>query len=273
MTASREEMAALIHARLVEVESQARERYEQSSARIGYFVVDHLLPDAIAHELFSVFPERPSMSLKKSLRENKFVSAQMDRHASVLEECIYAFQAPSVVSVIGRICGSSELQPDEHLYAGGLSRMEPGQYLNPHLDNSHDKDRARWRVLNLLYYVTPQWPEDVGGNLEIWPDGLEGAPIELHSRFNRLIVMATHQASWHSVNPIAGGAAARCCISNYYFSESPVRQTDEFHVTSFRGRPEQPLRDAVLKADIAIRSLVRKVFRKGIVENPHVYKR
>ena len=32
--------------------------------------------------------------------------------------------------------------------------MPQGNYLKPHLDNSHDRDRKRYRVLNLLYYVT-----------------------------------------------------------------------------------------------------------------------
>ena len=51
--------------------------------------------------------------------------------------------------------------------------MKKNQFLNPHLDNSHDKDRSRWHVLNLLYYVTPNWQEDFGGNLELWTNGLQ----------------------------------------------------------------------------------------------------
>lgn len=33
------------------------------------------------------------------------------------------------------------------------------------------------------------------------------------------------------------------------------------------------MRDLLLKGDIALRQGIRKVFKKGIVENPHVYKR
>ena len=83
--------------------------------------------------------------------------------------------------------------------------MEKSQFLNPHLDNSHDKDRNKWRVLNLLYYVSPDWKQEFGGNLELWPDGMKGRQITLHSKFNRLAVMATHDASWHSVSPITHG--------------------------------------------------------------------
>ena len=62
-------------------------------------------------------------------------------------------------------------------------------------------------------------------------------------------------------------------MSNYYFSDTPARDTGRFHVTFFRGRPEQPLRDVALLADGLARMAIRKVFRQGIRENPHVYKR
>lgn len=45
--------------------------------------------------------------------------------------------------------------------------MAKDNFLNPHLGNSHDKDRECYRVLNLLYYVTPNWSHEQGGNLEL----------------------------------------------------------------------------------------------------------
>jgi hypothetical protein len=62
-------------------------------------------------------------------------------------------------------------------------------------------------------------------------------------------------------------------VSNYYFSKTPLQDSDTFHVTSFRGRPEDKLTDAVLQLDSALRMGIRKVFKKGITENPHVYKK
>ena len=72
-------------------------------------------------------------------------------------------------------------------------------------------------MLNLLFYVTPDWELKNGGNLELWGDSLKNEPTVIESKFNRLIVMATHQRSWHSVNKVEGDTI-RCCISNYYFS-------------------------------------------------------
>ena len=196
----------------------------------------------------------------------------MNKYNPLLEEVIYAFQEPKVVAIIAEICGLKDISADEQLYAGGLSLMKKENYLNPHLDNSHDKDRNKWRVLNLLYYVTPEWKLENGGNLELWNKGLKEAPVLIESKFNRLVVMATHQNAWHSVNKVVA-EGVRCCVSNYYFSDVPYFKNDSFHITSFRGRPEEPLKDVVLKSDTKVRSFVRRLFKKGVRENPHHYKK
>ena len=269
---NRKEIADLIVAKLESREASMRDAYLRSKDKIGMFIVDDLLPVELAHELHEAFPDRSMMKLRKSLRESKYIAVQMNQYSPILEEAIFAFQDPRVVSIVGRVCETDQLLADESLYAGGISLMGNDQFLNPHLDNSHDKDRNRWRVFNLLYYVTPDWKVENGGNLELWPDGMSGAPLTIHSQFNRLAVMATHQGSWHSVSPVKS-QSSRCCISNYYFSNSPLKDTDEFHVTSFRGRPEQRFRDVILKGDRLMRMFVRKLFRKGVVENKHVYKK
>jgi Rps23 Pro-64 3,4-dihydroxylase Tpa1-like proline 4-hydroxylase len=269
----RTEIADLIVARLESEVERMSSMYRLSKPGIGHFVVDDLLPDALAHEIFRHFPGAKDMQLKKSIREHKHVAAQMNHYDPLLEETVYAFQDPRVVALISEVCGVERLYPDEHLYAGGISLMTNKHFLNPHLDNSHDKDRSRWRVLNLLYYVTPDWQVENGGNLELWPEGLGGKQVVIHSRFNRLAVMATHDASWHSVSPIAREDGARCCVSNYYFSDASLKDSEKFHVTSFRGRPEQKVRDLVLQADIGLRMAIRKVFRKGVVPAKHLYKK
>lgn len=269
---TRSEIADLILNRIIEVQAQIKSQYEQSKNKIGYFWIDDLLPESLALEISTLFPTKAEMVLKKSLKEDKYIGVQMNQYAPILEEVIYAFQDSRIVELIAEICDIKDPVPDDSLYAGGLSLMANKQYLQPHLDNSHDKNRELWRVLNLLYYVTPDWKEEFGGNLEIWPNGLKQPHLTIFSKFNRLAVMATHNDSLHSVSPVVADGE-RKCVSNYYFSKNPLRESDSFHVTSFRGRPEQKILDQVLKVDNALRMGVRKIFKKGIVENPHVYKK
>ncbi|WP_196886899.1 2OG-Fe(II) oxygenase [Aureivirga sp. CE67] len=269
---TRKELSILICKRLEEEKEVSINKFNQSKDKIGYFFVDDLLPKHIVDAIYQSFPKTNNMILRKSLREYKYIAAQMDNYHPILEEVIYAFQEPNVVKIVSEICDLDDIHPDENLYAGGLSSMGHKNFLNPHLDNSHDKDRNMWRVLNLLFYVTPDWKDENGGHLEVWPDGMNNPQTTIYSRYNRLAIMATHDQSWHSVCPV-NADKARSCVSNYYFSSKPFRETDSFHVTKFRGRPEEIVKDQILKVDAAIRSGVRKVFKKGVRENPHVYKK
>jgi Rps23 Pro-64 3,4-dihydroxylase Tpa1-like proline 4-hydroxylase len=269
---SRTHIASIITERLQQEKLQLTKQFSKSKKQIGFFYLDDVLPKKLAEKIYYNFPSIENTILRKSLKEYKHVAFQMDKYNLLLEESIYAFQDERVVKLIEEICGLSSIFPDKSLYAGGLSLMKKDNFLNPHLDNSHDKDRKHWRVLNVLYYVTPHWKDSFGGNIELWSNGLQKDPITITSKFNRLIVMATHQNSWHSVNKVVADNI-RCCVSNYYFSEEPLLKTDTFHVTSFRGRPRQKLRNWILKLDNTLRMSARKLFKKGVRKNPHQYKK
>ncbi|SEM18672.1 Proline 4-hydroxylase (includes Rps23 Pro-64 3,4-dihydroxylase Tpa1), contains SM-20 domain [Aquimarina amphilecti] len=269
---NRDKIADLIFLKLKDNEEVLKKHFDQTSEGIGYFYLDDVLPNDLTRQVFDKFPRTKDIKVKRSIREYKYVAAQMNKYHPLLEEIIYAFQDKRIVDLIAEICGYSNVKPDDKLYAGGISMMGKGNYLNPHLDNSHDKDVKLWRVLNLLYYVTPDWIPENGGNLELWPEGLKNKPVSINSSYNRLVVMATHKDSWHSVGKVKVDNV-RCCISNYYFSTESVDAKRSFHVTTFRGWPGQFFRDKILKIDSSIRMGVRKIFKKGIRENPHVYKK
>ncbi len=269
---NRKQISSLILERLKKEQATLKQQFNDSKSHIGYFFIDDLLPEDLATQVYSVYPSHSETVLKKSLKEYKHIAVQMDIYNPLLEEVIYAFQDEEVVSFIEDICRSKGFQPDSNLYAGGLSMMSEGHFLNPHLDNSHDKERKQWRVLNLLYYVSPDWKLENGGNLELWPEGPKGEHITIVSKFNRLVMMATHNHSWHSVSKV-NVPKTRCCVSNYYFSKTPWLDNSKFHVTTFRGRPEEKLKDRVLQADAFLRNQARKFFKKGIIDNPHVYKK
>lgn len=268
----RKELSELILQKLKDNEVELKENFDQTKDTIGYFFLDDLLPIEIANHLYDSFPATDQVTLKKSLKEYKYVAAQMNQYHPVLEEIIYAFQDVRVVEKIASICKMEHVLPDENLYAGGISMMGQDNFLHPHLDNSHDKDRNMWRILNLLYYVSPDWKEEYGGNLELWPQGLKEDCVTIPSKFNRLVVMSTHNSSWHSVNKVMVDQL-RCCVSNYYFSNIAPEKSDHFHVTTFRARPKEHLKNFILKIDSNLRMTIRKVFKKGIRENPHVYKK
>lgn len=271
MQFTRAVLAGLIHERLAPHAETYRREFT-IPGRVQSFYVDNLLPQDVALAIFEAFPHLDRMIRRRNWREDKFIGVQMNQYERLIEESVFAFQDESVVNLIGEVTGLSALEPDPRLYAGGISSMVRGQFLSPHVDNSHDGERLRYRALNLLYYVSPDWEDADGGHLELWDHGMGHPQRTIHSRFNRLIVMQTDRRSIHSVSPIAKDAR-RCCVSNYYFSIPSPMGMPYFHATSFRAWPGHPVRDLVLRADAKARTILLNTILRNHYKNPHVYRR
>ncbi|MBL8752670.1 MAG: 2OG-Fe(II) oxygenase [Planctomycetes bacterium] len=264
--ATRAEFTAAISQRLLR--EQERLQAQFAAARpVRHFVVDELLPPDWLRAVADAFPSADSLLLKKSWREQKRVGVAVERYAPCIGDLLFAFQAPAVVAAIAAITGIDGLQADPSLYASGISVMGPGDFLNPHLDNSHDGDQRRYRVLNLLLYAAPDWNPDDGGNLELWADPRR-TPHVIPAVFDRFVVMETGPDSWHSVSKVRG-ARARLCVSNYYFAERASVGRDYRHVTTFTGRPEEPLKRLVLGLDGLARNVAGKLFPSLLRRGPH----
>ena len=138
--------------------------------------------------------------------------------------------------------------------------MKIGDFLSPHVDNSHDQSKTRYRRLNLLYYVSPDWQFINGGNLELW-DRKVNECEEIVSLCNRLVIMETNDRSYHSVNKVKVDQP-RCCVSNYYFSKESEKGFDYHHVTSTTGWPNQTFLRLIGRVDTYSRDLIAKVLGK-----------
>lgn len=227
-----------------------------------HVAIDDLLPLDIASRVADAFPsDQRGFHVRNDWRERKRTSAKLDDVPPILKEVTYAIQSPEVVALCAEIAGVDDLEPDASLYAGGLSMMRRGDFLNPHIDNSHDARRNRYRRVNALYYVTPNWQTEYGGNLELWDDDVT-TPVTVTSRFNRLVLMETNRSSWHSVSPVVADGV-RCCVSSYYFTEASPTGAGYFHSTEFSARPEQKVRRIYAKADAKTRTWAGAVLRMG----------
>lgn len=268
---TRTELADIILSKLKSEKERLKKEF-QDPLQINSCIIDDLLPENIALEIFNSFPEPSKMGEHRSLKENKKIAAQLNLYNPILEEITFSFQDPRIVKIVEEITGIKNMEPDSNLYAGGISLMSEGNFLNPHLDNSHDNERSRYRVLNLLYYVSPDWKLENGGNLELWDHGVKKKQRTIVSKFNRLVLMITNKTSFHSVSKVVHNGN-RCCVSNYYFSNVPAENESYFHVTTFYGRPEEPIKRFLLPIDAFIRQSIRKIFKKGIVKTKHIYKK
>jgi Rps23 Pro-64 3,4-dihydroxylase Tpa1-like proline 4-hydroxylase len=261
----KEELIQLILARLDRDADTIKADFgAEKEIKTQFTAIDDLLPEDIAHRIAAAFPATRRMRLIDSFRELKYNSKSLDQFDPIISDITFAFQDERVIEKVAELTGIKDATGDPHLYAGGLSAMSKGHFLNPHIDNSHDGEQKNYRVLNLLYYITPDWVPANGGNLELWDEKVT-RPIEIPSLFNRLVLMATNDKSWHSVNQVRADGV-RQCVSNYYFSPHSPNGYETSHITYFMARPEQKLRRIVTKLDGDLRMALRKVKKDGFAK-------
>ncbi len=227
-----------------------------------HFALDNLLPTEIAEQIYASFPKTKKMRLLNSYGELKLKYSHIKNTASLLQDVHAAIQNPRVVSLIEEITTIKNQVPDMSPLSGGVSTLLKGHYINPHLDNSHDVAKKLYRTVNLLYYVSPDWKVENGGNYELWNEDVNER-ILVPSFFNRLVVMETNRTSWHAVNPVLCDVP-RCCVFNYFFSEQSPEDEDYFHGASsiffnplFKARPEQKIRRTVRRIKDALIKKIR----------------
>ena len=224
-----------------------------------HFALDNLLPNEIALKLPENFPKPRQMRLLSGSGECKLKYIHLKKTPPLLQDITYALQDARVISAIKNITKFPQLGPDPSPDAGGVTALIKGHFINPHVDNSHDAKKTKYRILNLLYYVSPNWKQENGGNLELWDESVSNRII-IPCFFNRLVVMETNQTSWHGVNPVLS-KAPRCCIFNYLFSDLAPAGKDYFHKTSFSARPEQKIRRTLAKANKSMKVYAQKIFK------------
>ena len=243
-----------------------------SDGNFSYWIINDLLPKEIAEDIASKFPEESILRKRDSLREYKRVGIDFDSYDPLMENITYVFHESEIVNKISKITGFKEMVPDYQLYAGGLSSMSKNSFLNPHLDNSHNDDGSMFRVLNLLYYVSKDWKFDYGGNLVLFPKGMDDKSITLHSKFNTLVLMETNNESYHGVSKVTNNLPRRC-VSNYYFSNFSTNNSDYNHVTSFFSfKKDSKIKSFKLFLDRSVRKFLSKPI-KSLIKHKNWHKR
>lgn len=260
----KEQLVILIENKLNQQKERLKEEFHESRNEVGvrYCTIDELLPEELAVKINQNFPNLSQMRLMESFREKKYTTKDFDKLSPLMADITFAIQDPRIIAVVEYITGIKDQIPDPSLYAGGLSAMTKGHFLGPHIDNSHEASRRYYRTLNLLYYTTPGWRLENGGNLELWNEEVR-KNATIVSKFNRLAIMETTPTAWHSVSEITVDTV-RSCVSNYYFSEKSPTNKKYFNVTSFSARPEQPIRRIVSRIDNNLRQLLRAVKPGGL---------
>jgi Rps23 Pro-64 3,4-dihydroxylase Tpa1-like proline 4-hydroxylase len=162
------------------------------------------------------------------------------------------------LDLISEITGIPDLMYDAEYHGGGTHENLNGQGLYTHVDfNYHPKG---WhRRLNLIVYLTPEWEDEWGGNLELhsdpWDPSADRAKC-LSTRFNQAVIFETSESSWHGFPQIRlpedRRHLSRKSFAIYlYTKDRPADQTAASHLTVYvpAGMPDEIQPGSALTAE------------------------
>jgi 2OG-Fe(II) oxygenase superfamily len=131
-----------------------------------------------------------------------------------------------------------DLISDPYFDGAGLHETLPGGWLDIHADfNSHGACFLD-RRLNVLVFLNRGWQAEWGGALELWDRDLTHCVERIVPAFNRTVVFATTDWSFHGhPEPVrCPPGESRKSLALYYFSNGrPEAERSPLHSTIWRG--------------------------------------
>ncbi|MEO1039957.1 MAG: 2OG-Fe(II) oxygenase [Pseudomonadota bacterium] len=207
---------------------------------------DFLQPD-IARALLDDFPgfERRDAADEFGRIGRKAVKTDLASISPAYARAAEYLVGDEFLESMSALTGIEGLKADPLQYGGGTHENLDGHDLDPHIDFNYDSGTRRHRRINLLVYLNPVWEEGWGGCIALhsnpWDPQSDAvrayAPI-----FNRAVMFATSERSWHGFEAIRLPADAptrsRKSLSIYlYTDERPSDEIAPEHGTFYVPRP------------------------------------
>jgi hypothetical protein len=239
-----------------------------------HFSVDGFLDEAFADRVLEAFPsyhEAVQMGrLFSAVNEKgKVQVTDANRFAEPVAQLNQALAAPEFLDLLSYVFEIPRLLADEELVGGGIHQTGPRGHLDVHIDFNYLRERDLHRRLNILLYFNKDWPEEWGGNIELWDKDVKVCHHSFAPVFNRCVVFETSEISYHGVTAVRcpEGRSRKSFAAYYYTKEAPASWTGEEHTTIFRARPDEvikgrvmmPLEQASRKMREALRGVKRMI--------------
>ena len=115
---------------------------------------------------------------------------------------------------------------DPGFSGGGAHKIRTGGKLSLHVDFNIHSETKRFRVLNLLLYLNPQWEEEWEGALELWDLDNKKLSDKIYPIFNRAVIFTLSDKSVHG-HPVplkTPEGIERYSLALYYYIEEPNQE-------------------------------------------------
>lgn len=203
-----------------------------------HIIFDEFIPNDIAIQCYNDMKQYPMWGFdkmegyKEEYRDsqiNKFFTP-WDSHTNdnlkesmpVVWKTIQYFNSPLFTNFLSELTGITDLIPDLELAGGGCHKIGRGGRLEIHSDYNKHPNNDLWRRINLLLYLTPNWNEEWGGNLELWNHTPFEKTKSISPLFNRAVIFNTTDTALHGHPQLLNCPQDeyRYSIALYYFTKT-----------------------------------------------------
>jgi hypothetical protein len=225
----RDSMMALADAHAIEF---------QTNTPYPHIVIPNFLPEDVAGVLAAEFPKPGQIpwqvvgpgdarhtndpNIEKITTDDESVFPPLIRHV------MHEFNSGTFIAFLERLTGYKMLTPDPTFAGCGLHSTGRGGRLMVHADKSRHPNPKLQQILNMIYYVTPDWQDDWGGQLELWDRDMSKCSKRVAPTFNSALIFFTGSKSFHGhphplTTPIG---VRRNSLAAYYYTTERVVDGD-----------------------------------------------
>ena len=226
-----------------------------SNRPFPHIVIDDVLPPSLLDTVLSEYPTPWSARWDEFDKKTEVELALRDttQMGPVTRNLLAEFNGSVFVEFLEQLTGIGGLIPDPHYVGGGLHQIRPGGYLKVHADFNRHPRLQLDRRLNALLYLNRDWDESYGGALELWDEEMNRAEQIILPVFNRMVIFATTDFSYHGhPSPLTCPPdRTRRSIALYYYTNGrPAEEVTANHTTLFQQRPGETFRARGWRASV-----------------------
>lgn len=226
-----------------------------------HVVIDDLFPlDLVAKAETEELPRALELVPHRSHLEVKGESPTVVGRAA--EDLLDAMCTPAFVAFVEEVTNVRNLVPDPSHVWSGLNASGPGSFQSMHRDFPRHPVTKKWHRVNALLYLNSSWPEEYGGDLEMWPPDMSACGRRVPPTAGTLVIFETTSETLHGVpDPIrCPPGCSRLSLASYYYNDEP--QPGGGHEPIFRRprRPQDPWRMGIAEPRHIALGLIRPLY-------------
>jgi Rps23 Pro-64 3,4-dihydroxylase Tpa1-like proline 4-hydroxylase len=227
----------LSRGQLKDIANAQMEAY-RSANPFPHVVLDNLLDPRLLKDVLSEFDamDRGAWHYTERDTERKYSTEDFQHFGPITRSVIAQLNAAPFLMFLEKLTGIAGLIADPHLRGGGLHEIRRGGALGVHADFNFYNRLNLYRRLNLLIYLNENWPQEWGGELELWDRSGKQCVRRIAPVFNRAVIFDTSNFSYHGhPRPLqCPEDRSRKSLALYYYTvEAPAEDDRTPHTTVF----------------------------------------